>query len=106
MGRNLDAFNDVLRGGFGVYEYAEPVRLIWLHSNKSRKDLGRKETVKYLTAKLTTCHSANVESVKGDLVLAEAHTGKTLFDLIIDIVERLSRGFLWQIQSFGKHSDP
>jgi RNAse (barnase) inhibitor barstar len=40
MGRNLDAFHDVLRGGFGVYEYAEPVRLIWRHSDKSRKDLG------------------------------------------------------------------
>lgn len=28
IGRNLDAFNDVLRGGFGVYEYEEPFKLL------------------------------------------------------------------------------
>ena len=26
---NLDAFNDLLRGGFGVYEYEEPIKLTW-----------------------------------------------------------------------------
>lgn len=88
MGRNLDAFHDVLRGGFGVYEYAEPVRLIWLHSDKSRKDLGWEETAKYLSAKLTTCHPANVEFVKRDLALAESHKGNTLFDLLVEIIQR------------------
>ena len=28
-GHNLEAFNDLLRGGFGVYEFEEPIRLIW-----------------------------------------------------------------------------
>jgi len=27
MGRNLNAFNDVLWGGFGVHEYEEPIQL-------------------------------------------------------------------------------
>jgi RNAse (barnase) inhibitor barstar len=49
IGRNLDAFNDVLWGGFGVHDYEEPVQLIWLHSDKSRRDLGWAETVNYLT---------------------------------------------------------
>ena len=70
-----------------MYEYEEPVRLIWLHSDKSRKDLGWDETVKYLSAKLTTSRLANVESLKADLALAKTHTGKTLFELIIDIIE-------------------
>lgn len=87
MGRNLDAFNDVLRGGFGVYEYGEPVRLIWLHSDKSRKDLGWDETVKYLSAMLTTCHPANVELVKRKLALAENREGETLFDTIVGIIK-------------------
>lgn len=43
-GRNLDAFNDVLRGGFGVTEYEEPFLLIWHNSEKSRKDLSRAES--------------------------------------------------------------
>jgi RNAse (barnase) inhibitor barstar len=87
MGRNLDAFHDVLRGGFGVYEYGEPVRLIWLHSDKSRKDLGWDETVKYLSAMLTTCHPANVELVKRKLALAENREGETLFDTIVGIIK-------------------
>ena len=37
---NLNAFNDLLRGGFGVHEPEEPIKLIWQHSEKSRKDLG------------------------------------------------------------------
>ncbi len=39
-GHNLDAFNDLLRGGFGVYEYNEPVRMIWKDFEKSKLDLG------------------------------------------------------------------
>lgn len=38
-GHNLDVFNDLLRGGFDVYEYEEPVRLIWQNSDKSKADL-------------------------------------------------------------------
>ncbi|WP_208025543.1 barstar family protein [Niastella caeni] len=40
-GHNLDAFNDLLRGGFGVHEYNEPVKLIWENSNKSKVDLNQ-----------------------------------------------------------------
>jgi len=39
-GHNLDAFDDLLRGGFGVYEYAEPVKIIWTKFSESRKKLG------------------------------------------------------------------
>ena len=38
-GHNFDAFNDLLRGGFGVHEYEEPIKLIWQHSEKSKIDL-------------------------------------------------------------------
>jgi len=40
FGRNLDAFNDVLWGGFGVFNYDESIKLVWEHSAKSKKDLG------------------------------------------------------------------
>ena len=39
-GHNLDGFNDLLRGGFGVYEYEEPIRLTWKNAAKSKNDLG------------------------------------------------------------------
>ncbi len=40
-GHNLDAFNDLLRGGFGVYDYEEPVKLIWTNFSQSTKTLGQ-----------------------------------------------------------------
>lgn len=40
IGRNLDAFNDILRGGFGRHEYSDPIIIKWLNYNKSTRDLG------------------------------------------------------------------
>ena len=36
IGRNLDAFNDILRGGFGRHEYGQPIRIKWLAYAKKR----------------------------------------------------------------------
>ena len=43
MGRNLNAFNDILRGGFGRHDYGEPIHIKWTNFNKSVRDLGEKE---------------------------------------------------------------
>lgn len=40
-GHNFNALNDLLHGGFGVYEYEEPVKMIWKNFSKSRSDLGQ-----------------------------------------------------------------
>lgn len=44
IGRNLDAFNDILRGGFGRHEYGQPIRIQWLAYEKasaiSERDYG------------------------------------------------------------------
>jgi RNAse (barnase) inhibitor barstar len=39
-GHNLDAFNDILCGDFGVFSYNETLKLIWTNFTKSRKNLG------------------------------------------------------------------
>lgn len=44
IGRNLDAFNDVLRGGFGVHD-DEPILIQWKNYKKSKKEL-RKNQIK------------------------------------------------------------
>ena len=46
-GHNLDAFNDLLHGGFGVHEYGEHITIIWEYANKSKKDLGYNATVRH-----------------------------------------------------------
>ena len=40
-GHNLDAFNDILSGDFGVFDYTEKIKLIWINFEKSKIDLGR-----------------------------------------------------------------
>lgn len=40
IGRNLDAFNDILRGGFGRHPYGEPILIQWLHYEKNKIELG------------------------------------------------------------------
>jgi RNAse (barnase) inhibitor barstar len=85
IGRNLDAFNDVLSGGFGVHEYEEFIRIKWVNAEKSKKDLGQVETIKYFEEKLKKCHPTNISSVAKDLELAKDGKGQMLFDIIVDI---------------------
>ena len=39
-GHNLDAFNDILYGDFGVFSYKETLKLIWTNFSKSKILLG------------------------------------------------------------------
>ena len=55
-GHNLNALNDILKGGFGVHEYEEPIYLVWNNSAKSK------------------------------IVLSELWENKTLYQLIIGII--------------------
>lgn len=41
IGRNLDAYNDILRGGFGIHDYEEPIKIKWINSGLSKKNLGQ-----------------------------------------------------------------
>lgn len=41
IGRNLNAFNDILCGGFGRHEYGQPIHIKWLAYEKSIRDLGK-----------------------------------------------------------------
>lgn len=85
-GRNLDAFNDILRGGFGTPE--EGFTILWKNSNLSREKLGYPETIRWIERKLTTCHPDNVPYVKRDLIKAKNGKGETLFGIIIGIIQK------------------
>lgn len=82
-GRNLDAFNDILRGGFGT---PERFTLRWRHSQKSRLNLGHPETARQLELQLAQCHPANRDNVKQKLADARADIGPTVFDWLVDII--------------------
>ena len=45
IGRNLDAFNDILNGGFGIHKVDEIYELKWLNSQKSKSELKEFNTI-------------------------------------------------------------
>lgn len=83
-GTNLDAFNDILRGGFGTPDGGFILR--WDNSAISAQRLGWPETIRFTEKKLTTCHPANTPSVQADLAAAHRQEGQTLFEIITSII--------------------
>jgi hypothetical protein len=86
----MDAFNDILRGGFGTPDGGFTIR--WKNSDRSQDKLGYPETVRYIEHKLGRCHPENRESVKRDLSLAQQRKGQTLFEILTDIIREHGSG--------------
>jgi len=40
IGPNLDAFHDILQGGFGKFAIHEPIKIIWINYKRSEEVLG------------------------------------------------------------------
>ena len=89
-GRNLDAFNDILRGGFGTP--AGGFILRWKDSERSRTRLGHKETVRQLELRLKSCHPSNRKLVRHQIRDAKAGRGETIFDTLLDIISYHTQG--------------
>jgi RNAse (barnase) inhibitor barstar len=83
-GHNLDAFNDILRGGFGTPEGGFVLR--WVNSDVSRQRLGYPETVRQLERRLQRCHPSNRPSVARDLERARRGEGATAFEWLVEII--------------------
>lgn len=83
-GRNLDAFNDILRGGFGTPD--EGFTIKWSHAAVSRETLGYPETVRQLELMLRDCHPSARDDVRRRLSDARAGVGTTVFDWLIEII--------------------
>ncbi|NUU16528.1 barnase inhibitor [Cellulomonas humilata] len=83
-GGSLDAFNDILRGGFGTPEGDWTLR--WINADRSRTALGYEATALRLEGVLATCHMTSREHVRERLVMANRREGPTLFDEIVEII--------------------
>lgn len=81
---NLDAFNDILRGGFGTPDDGFVLR--WLHSERSRQALGWQATEAWLLQTLEKCHPSNRPRLQRELDQARRQEGTTLFDWIVEII--------------------
>jgi RNAse (barnase) inhibitor barstar len=87
---NLDAFNDLLRGGFGTPENGWVLR--WLNSELSRSALGYEAAIQRLERLLPTCHPSQRLTVEGRIRLARRGQGPTLFDEIVEIIREHGSG--------------
>lgn len=83
-GGNLDAFNDILRGGLGTPDGGFVLR--WKNSAISRERLGYPETARQLEIRLSRCHPANRDSVSRELAAARMGVGPTVFHWLIEII--------------------
>jgi len=84
-GRNLDAFNDILRGGFGTPEAGFILR--WKNSAVSRERLAYSETIRWLERELVRCDPGNRQIFRERLEMAKQQEGQTLFDVLVEIIQ-------------------
>ena len=89
-GHSLDAFNDILRGGFGTPD--EGFTLRWTNHELSRTRLGYSETARQLELSLQRCHPSRREALRRDLALARAGQGPTVFDWLLGIIRMHGAG--------------
>jgi hypothetical protein len=86
IGESLDAFNDMLYGGFGAIKTNEGTTLIWKNIEISRKALGYDATREYYLNKLLPDSPFNKKHFRHKLKELESGEGQTYFDIIIEII--------------------
>ena len=86
FGANLDAFSDCLSGGFGTPEDS-PFYFVLNNSSLVRERLGSQATLEWLTDKVVNGNPNNMVYVLLEIDEVERGTGRTLFDIVLEIFE-------------------
>jgi RNAse (barnase) inhibitor barstar len=89
-GHNLDAFDDILSGGFGTPDRGFTLR--WLHHELSKERLGYKETVRQLKFRMGQCHPSSRVHVAEQLARARLRLGPTVFEWLVETIHRHGPG--------------
>lgn len=92
---NLDAFNDILHGGFGTPQ--TPWVLRWTDAERSRAALGHAETARRLERLERTADPSNRADVRARLAAARRGEGPTLFDTIVEIIRDHEPGIVLEL---------
>ncbi|MEG0929119.1 ribonuclease inhibitor [Chryseobacterium sp.] len=83
----LDGFDDILYGGFGVFDNNEEIKIVWKESQKSKEDLGFKTTQEFYENKIRQGKPFNIELIQQKLNDLMEGKGQTLFDVLIEIIQ-------------------
>lgn len=84
LGASLDALDDLLYGGYGAARGHDTVVLTWLDMDRSRTALGVSATRAYYLEKLGK-PQFNQTLLRAQLEALETGTGKTYFDIVMEI---------------------
>jgi hypothetical protein len=83
----LDGFDDILYGGFGVFENGEELEIVWKESQKSEKDLGFEATCDFYENKIRQGKPFNIQLIQQKLDELISGKGQTLFGILVEIIE-------------------
>jgi len=83
----LDGFDDILYGGFGVFENKEEIEIIWKESQKSKEDLGFTTTREFYENKIRQGKPFNIELIQQKLDDLTEGKEQTLFEILVEIIE-------------------
>ncbi|QEC44044.1 barstar family protein [Pseudobacter ginsenosidimutans] len=86
LGPSLDAFNDLLYGGFGAIGNNEPVELIWNNIEACKAALGYETTKRYYEEKLLPGSPFNKIYFQEKLEELNQGKGQTYFDILMEII--------------------
>ncbi len=86
VAHNLDALNDVLYGGFGVFGPREPVVLQWTNFSKSRKDLGVGPSITYYDQRASGLIGNRSEFFRRKADDLRAGIGETFMDTLLQMI--------------------
>ena len=87
LGESLDAFNDLLYGGFGAAKDADLLEIEWHDIDISRKHLGIETTKAYYQAKIQHGKPYNTALFQEKLQALAQGRGPTYFDILIEIIQ-------------------
>jgi hypothetical protein len=86
LGESLDAFNDLLYGGFGILKGLPNIQLIWNSSIICSHTLGYDTTKVYYLKKIELGLPFNRAYHEQKLTELETGNGRTYFQIILDII--------------------
>ncbi|WP_228419999.1 ribonuclease inhibitor [Chryseobacterium camelliae] len=83
----LDGFDDILYGGFGVFENGENITVTWKGARKSEQDLGPDATKAFYEHKIHQGKPFNTQLIQEKLDDLINGKGQTLFEVLVEIIE-------------------
>lgn len=86
LGESLDAFDDLLYGGFGEIKEQEEVRLIWENFEENKKLFGFDFTLNFYNEKLKDPERFDSKGIESKIDKLKKGEGQTYFDIILEII--------------------